>query len=230
MTAAVVLGDHAFEAGALVAAEGGEPRDLDQVGDARAVVLLDQAVELDEGHAEALGQHASERRLAGAAQADQRNAPRAVGGEIGRGAALDQIGDRGKLGRRHAREQVEDAVEGFAAAAAARQQLDHRHVERLGDALEDRSPTGCPARSRSARDSAPTRPTARPAAGASCRAWRAPSAPGRRPRRQRRRQRLGRRAVCVSRDFGLDFGPAIGIHLHYNACTIMQVTGRPQPL
>jgi hypothetical protein len=68
--------DDTLEAGALVAAEGREPGDLDQIRDARAVILLDQAVELDERTAEMLGEAAAERRLAGAAQADQREPPR----------------------------------------------------------------------------------------------------------------------------------------------------------
>ena len=58
ITAASCSAIDALEAGALVAAEGREPRDLDQVGNARAVVLLDQAVELDEGTAEMLRQPA----------------------------------------------------------------------------------------------------------------------------------------------------------------------------
>ena len=66
----------------------------------------------------------------------ERDAPRAVGGGTRRSAGLDQLGERGQLGRRHAQEQIENAVELRGARAAARQQLEHGHVERLGDALE----------------------------------------------------------------------------------------------
>ena len=59
-----------------MAAEGRRAGHLDQIGNAGAVILLDQPVELDERPAEMLRQHAPERRLAGAAQTDQRDAPR----------------------------------------------------------------------------------------------------------------------------------------------------------
>ena len=131
-----MLGDHAFEAGALVTAERGEPGQLDQVVHRGAVVLLDHAVELDEGHAELFGQHPAERRLAGAAQADERDAPRPVGGATRRNAAFDQFGKRSQFGRRHAQQEVEDAVELRRGRAAARQQFEHGHVERLGDPPE----------------------------------------------------------------------------------------------
>ena len=49
------------------------------------------------GQAELSGKPPSERRLAGAAQPDQRDAPRAVGRDMTGGAAFDQLGDRGKL-------------------------------------------------------------------------------------------------------------------------------------
>src|SRR5262249_56431879 len=89
----VRAGDDALEASALVATEGGKPRHLDQIRNARAVVLLDQAIELDEGTAERVGEALPERRLAGAAQTDERDAARALGRGIAAGVALDQLGN-----------------------------------------------------------------------------------------------------------------------------------------
>ena len=51
-------------------------------------------------------------------------------------ARLDQVGDRGKLGQRHAAQEIEDVGHRGGAAVAARQQFDDRNVERLGDRLE----------------------------------------------------------------------------------------------
>ena len=69
----LMLGDHAFEASALVAAEGVLARHLDQQRNGGAIVLLDHAIKLDEGALEMLGEHAAERRLAGPAQSDERD-------------------------------------------------------------------------------------------------------------------------------------------------------------
>ena len=79
ITAASCVGDDAIERAALMAAEGRGAGHLDQIGNAGAVILLDGAVEFDERPAEMLRQHAAERRFAGAAQTDQRDAPRPVG-------------------------------------------------------------------------------------------------------------------------------------------------------
>ena len=104
----LVLVDNALEAGTLVAAKSGEPRHLDEIRDARAVILLDQTVELDEGKTELIRKPSSQGRLAGAAKADQRDPPAAVAGVRLTRAGLDQLGDRGKIGRRYAREHVEN--------------------------------------------------------------------------------------------------------------------------
>ena len=58
-----MFGDDTFQAGVFVTAEGRKPADLDQIGDARAIILLDQAVELDERTAEMLGKTPAERRF-----------------------------------------------------------------------------------------------------------------------------------------------------------------------
>ena len=90
--------DHVFEAEPLMPAEGGGARDLEQQRHARAVGLLDHAVELGEGTAERGREQRAERRLAGAAQADKRDAARAVRlfGEM----LLQRGRDRGQLLRR----------------------------------------------------------------------------------------------------------------------------------
>jgi hypothetical protein len=132
----VVRVDDTLEAGALVAAEGREPGDLDQIRDARAVILLDQAIELDERTAEMLGKARPERRLAGAAQADQRNPPRTVGRSVPLGAPLDQLGDGREIGDRKTAQQVENVGHRRAAPVGAWDELDGRHVERLGDRLQ----------------------------------------------------------------------------------------------
>ena len=87
-----------------MAAERGGAGHLDQIGNAGAVIFLDDAVELDERPAEMLRQHAPERRLAGAAQADQRDAPRPVGAGGARNARLDQLGEFRQFAFRHLRE------------------------------------------------------------------------------------------------------------------------------
>src|SRR4029453_13509231 len=109
-----VLVDDALEARALVAAEGREPRHLDQIGNARAVVLLDQAVELEERAGERLREHLAERGLAGPTQPDEPDPARAIAGVIRAGAALDQLGDGGELGLRQAPDQVENLRHGRA--------------------------------------------------------------------------------------------------------------------
>ena len=92
----LVLRDNAFEADAFMALEGGDAGHFDQQRDARAVLLLDHAVELDERHAELFGQHAAERGFTRAAQADQRNPPGAVGRGGAIDLALDHVGNRDK--------------------------------------------------------------------------------------------------------------------------------------
>ena len=173
----IVLVDDAFEAGALVAAEGREPGHLDQIGNARAVVLLDQAVELDEGAGELIGKTPSQRRLAGAAQPDERDAPRAVGRDMPGGVTFDQLGQRGKLRDRRAGEHVEHMGHRRRTAVRARQELDDRNVERLRDRLEDEhGRIALPAFD--LREVALGRArTPAPVAAASCRVWRARAAP-----------------------------------------------------
>ena len=128
---------HALEAGALVPAKGRQSCHLDQIGDARPVFLLDQPVELDERAAELLGELPAERRLAGAAQADQRESASAVGRGSVRGTALDLLRDRGKLGRRKTPEHIENVSHRRGVPVRARQQLGDRNVEGLRDGLQD---------------------------------------------------------------------------------------------
>src|SRR5262249_56247436 len=61
----LVLLDDALEAGALMATEGCEPSHLDEIGNGRAVVLLDPAIELDERTAERTGETAAQGRFTG---------------------------------------------------------------------------------------------------------------------------------------------------------------------
>ena len=131
---ALVLRDNALEAGAFMPPEGGEPRHLDQQRHARAVFLLDHAVELDERHAELFGQHLAERGFAGAAQADQRDPPAAIGRpRRDRSAARSMSAMRRQIARRHAAEQIDDPRVGRGNAAGLRQQFEHRHFQRVGD-------------------------------------------------------------------------------------------------
>ena len=136
MIAASLRGDDAIERAALMAAEGRRAGHLDEIGNAGAVILLDQPVELDERPAQMLRQHAAERRLAGAAQADQRDAPRAVGAARPRQAGLDIFGKRRQFTLRHLRQQIEDGAERRGARAGFRQQRGTGQVERLRDGAQ----------------------------------------------------------------------------------------------
>ena len=75
MTKCAVLAQHVFQRLALGAAEGLLAEHVEDLAQWRAAAALDLAVELDEGHVEPRRQQAAERRLAAAAQADQRDAP-----------------------------------------------------------------------------------------------------------------------------------------------------------
>src|SRR5262249_55262927 len=68
---------HLVEGLALGAAESLLAEHVEDLAQGGAAALLDLAVELDEGHVEALGEEPPKRRLAAAAQADQRDAPAA---------------------------------------------------------------------------------------------------------------------------------------------------------
>src|SRR5947209_5281296 len=89
-----------------------------------AIGLFDQPVELDEGTAERIRKPATQRRFTGAAQPDQRNPAAAVDPRIPPRAAFDQLGERGKLGARRAREDIEYLGHRRAAPVAAREQFD----------------------------------------------------------------------------------------------------------
>ena len=161
---------------------------LDQIGNAGAVILLDDAVELDERPAEMLRQHAAERRLAGAAQTDQRDAPRAVGAGGARNARLDQSWRvpavrLPALARARSSTAPSAAVRAPACRQQARRPADRAPARWRGA----RSPTDCRRRFRSAPDSARRFPRLAPIAGASCRAWRDAAALRARSRRGKRR-------------------------------------------
>src|SRR6185312_328254 len=66
--------DHRLERAALIAAKGGLAIEVEDRGKPGAGLALDLAVEFDEGHVEALGERVAERRFAGAAQPDERDA------------------------------------------------------------------------------------------------------------------------------------------------------------
>jgi hypothetical protein len=76
------------------------------------------------------------RRFTGAAQPDQRNPAAAVDPRIPPRAAFDQLGERGKLGARRAREDIEYLGHRRAAPVAAREQFDDRNIERVRDRCE----------------------------------------------------------------------------------------------
>src|SRR5262249_3607546 len=98
----------------LVAAEGGLAVELEDLAELQPRILLDLAVELDEGNAELCGEPAPQGRLAGAAQADEgdavapprrhRRAERAAEepprlGELLRRDALQGLDEEGELAR-----------------------------------------------------------------------------------------------------------------------------------
>src|SRR6516162_9127355 len=70
-----VLAEHLVERLALGAAEGLLAEHVEDFAQVCAAAPLNLAVELDEGHVEALGQQAAEGRFATAAQTDERNTP-----------------------------------------------------------------------------------------------------------------------------------------------------------
>ena len=192
-----------------MAAEGCGAGHLDQIGNAGAVVLLDRAVELDERPAEMLREHAPERRFAGAAQTDQRDAPRAVGAgwharcaprSIERAPAIRlpalAPGDRG------CRRAPPDArpLSGSKAASGeierARDGAQHARRRIAGAAFDLRQIALGGRRSLA------------PIAAASCRAWRAAAAPRARSRRGTAPSdaaSLGAAGALIRRDFGLGF-------------------------
>ena len=133
----LVLVDDAFEASALVAAEGCKSSHLDQIGNARPVVLLDEPVELDKRAAERIGKTAAQRRFAGAAQPNERDPTPTIDLHVLRSAALDQLGKRGKFCNRHAGENIEDFGHRQRAPVAAREQFNDGDVEGARDRFED---------------------------------------------------------------------------------------------
>src|SRR5262249_56607032 len=70
----LVLVDSALEARAFVAAEGCKATHLDQIGNPRAIVLLNEPIELDERIAERIRKAAAQRRFTGAPQPNERDA------------------------------------------------------------------------------------------------------------------------------------------------------------
>ena len=132
----LVLGEEPLQRAALVTAERRGARHFDEVGDAGAVILRDAAVELDERPAEMLRQHAPERGLAGATQADESNAPRPVGAGALGDARRNFLGERGQLARRHLRQQIEDRAKLGSARTGLGQQRGSGKVERLGDGAQ----------------------------------------------------------------------------------------------
>ena len=189
-----------------MAAEGGRAGHLDEIGNAGAVILLDQPVELDERPAQMLRQHAPERRLAGAAQADQRDAPRAIGAARPRQARLDVLGERRQFALRHLRQQIEDGAERGGARAGFRQQRGTGQIERLRDGAQHARRTDCRRRFRSAPGIARRSARLAPIAAASCRAWRGCAGPR---SRSRRGMRLRRRQGLVMRAFQPDLVVAL---------------------
>jgi hypothetical protein len=128
--------DDALEASTLVATEGGKSCHLDKVGDLRPIFALDQAVELNKGPAKRLCESSAQRRLAGATQADKRNASGSVAGVIGTGVTINQVRQNGKLGGRQATKHIEDVAQRSAGPVRPRQQFDDRHIEGIGNSLE----------------------------------------------------------------------------------------------
>ncbi len=117
----LVLVNHALEACALVAAEGCKSSHFDQIGNARAIVLLDEPVELDKRAAERIRKTAAQRRFAGAAQPNECDPAPALDLHVLRGAPLDQFGKRGKFCNRHAGETIENLGHRRGAPVAARE-------------------------------------------------------------------------------------------------------------
>ena len=106
----------------LMAAERGGAGHLHQIRNAGAVTFFDEPIEFDEWPAEMLRQHPPQRRFAGAAQADQRDATAAVGMFGARYTRFDVFDERGQIGLRHLPQQIEHVAECRRAHAAFRQQ------------------------------------------------------------------------------------------------------------
>ena len=88
------------------------------------------------GQPEMLRQHAPQRRLAGAAQPDERDAPRPVGAAAQRDARFDLLRQRRQLLLRHLGEQIQDGAALGGARALLRQQRGRGKIERLRDGAQ----------------------------------------------------------------------------------------------
>ena len=132
----LVLGNDTIQRIALLAAERRRAGHLDQIGDARAIIFLDPAVEFDERPIEMLRQHSAERRLAGAAQTDQRDALAAIRTAAHAHARGKLLGQGRQFLFRHLRQQIEDRAKLRGAGAGLRQQRRSGKIERLRDSAQ----------------------------------------------------------------------------------------------
>ena len=125
----LLLGNHTIEARALVSTKGGQPRHLDEIGNGRAVILLDQTVELDERGSRARSASlrpsvdlpAPRSPISAIAPARDRPRPRrrARPRSIRQSRCSSAAGD--------ASQQIENAGHGRRAPVTPRQKIDDRH-------------------------------------------------------------------------------------------------------
>ena len=131
-----MLGEHVLERLALGAAEGLLAEHVEDLGQRGAGAALDLTVKLDEGHAERLGRQRPERRFAAAAQANQRDAARAVG--LGRRAEAlgDELAHLAERLRRQALEILREQGQLDRRLRALAHEFRDRGADGAGDAAE----------------------------------------------------------------------------------------------
>ncbi len=146
-----------LERASLVAAVGSRAEQVVDLGEPVAGDAFDLAIEFDERHAASLREHRAERRLAGAAQADQRDALLA---RLGSRAVAEQVRERDarapQRGVVAAVQQVADQ-QPFGRCRCRRRAVRPAGTRARPRPAAARGSTRCRRRARGSRDGAPTR-------------------------------------------------------------------------
>ena len=131
--------EYPFERRALVPAKHLLAEQLEQLAERDAALLLDLAVELDEGHAKARRERAAERRFAGPAQADQRHAMSAHVARCAGKSRQQQIARRGEIDGSEPVEELPEQARIHGAVGPFVDQFGERHADRVGDAAQQQN-------------------------------------------------------------------------------------------